>query len=219
MDHCILFAYKLEVEECYTATWRESKYTLIRLSKENRIRRTAFARIIHLMKDDHGIIGTEIFGFDVVSCNSQTDDEKLSTHPGFNFIVQMLNTDITKLEWWMKEGEILSNRKGLLWKYLKDTDPKQMTRAQLIQRVKEWGPSIKEFTELKTAYSFLMAKQDETEHAYKSASSRYENEKKLNEEFTRMLTAKMNECCELKKELIRLRPLTMADFTRQGNKS
>ncbi len=44
----------------------------------------------------------------------------------------------------MKEGDITSNRKGLLWNSLEHADPEKMSKAQLIKRVSEWGPIVKE---------------------------------------------------------------------------
>jgi hypothetical protein len=96
------------------------------------------------LNEDHGIKSTEIFSFDAVSCNSQVQKESLSDHPGFKHIVHVMNTDISSLEVWMKQGDIISNRKGLLWKYLQSTDPEKMTRLQLIKRVYELEPIAKE---------------------------------------------------------------------------
>jgi hypothetical protein len=195
----------LIVEECYTAEWRESKYTLIRLSREHHIRRNALMAKMLELKDVHGIIGTEIFGFESVSCNSQTLDESLFAHPGFKIIVETMNKDISKLESWMRDGNITNNRKGLLWKFMNGTNPDQMTRSQLIQKVKEWGPSIKEYDELKHTHAILLARLSETEAAYTLSKSQYETEKKLNEEFMTKLKDKIKECGELQRELIKFR--------------
>jgi hypothetical protein len=159
------------------------------------------------MNDEHGILGSELFGFDTVSSNSIANDENLHDHPGFKMIVDLMNTDITKLEIWMQEGDLTTNKKGLLWKYTKSTNPAQMTRSQLIQQIKEWGPAIKEFEELKQTHSILLIKHSETEAAYEQMLSRYEMERSLNEEFMEKLKAKIRECGELQRELINLRPM------------
>jgi len=151
------------------------------------------------LKFNHGIIGTEIFGFDTVSCNSLVHDESVFDHPGFKIITDAANKDITKLESWMREGDITNNPKGLLWQHIKDTDPVQMTRTHLIQQVKELRPIAKEHEELKETHAVLLAKLNETEQAYLM-------ERKLNEEFMAKLTAKIEECGQLQKELIRLSP-------------
>lgn len=188
--------------------WRESKYTLIRLEQKYRIRKTTLCKIMKDLNITHGIKGTEIFGFDAVSCNSPTHDESILTHPGFQYMVETMNKDLSGIESWMKEGDIANNRKGLLWKFLKNTDPEKMTRLQLVQRVKEWGPVIKEHEELKHVHSILMAQYAETEREHLLAISRYEAERSLNEEFMQQLKEKIRECGELQRQLIRLRPLS-----------
>ena len=134
----------LVLEECYTIAWRESKYTLIRLSKVHRVRQTALLKIMQLLHERYGIVGTGIFGFDFVASNNQATDESLFAHPGFKLMAEAINKDISVLETWMREGDIVNNRKGLLWKFLDDTPPGNMTRAQLVKRVTEWGPIVRE---------------------------------------------------------------------------
>jgi hypothetical protein len=141
----------LEVDECYTATWRESKYTLIHSNKTFRLRRTALDKIMHQLLAKFQVVETEIFGFDAVSCNSQAEG-KLEDHPGFRIIVEMANKEPVDLEWWMlceaqessQERDLLNYRNGLLWKHIERTNPECMTKVQLIKRVLKWGPIIKE---------------------------------------------------------------------------
>jgi hypothetical protein len=207
MTNTILATCGLIAEECYTATWRESKYTLIRLKKEHRLRRTAVVKIMKQLDDTHGIKGTEIFGFDTVSCNSQTHDESLSDHPGFKLMIDIMNTDISRLEAWTRQGSLVSNKKSLLWKYLENTNPEQMTRIQLINKIKEWGPVVENHEELKNTHAVLLAQHEETRKAYEEMLSRYETERQLNEEFMQQLKDKIKECGELQRELIRIRPM------------
>jgi hypothetical protein len=134
----------LVVEECYTAAWRESKYTLIRLDKSRRVRQTPLYKMMQLLHERHGIVGTGIFGFDIVASNNQANDECLFAHPGFKLMVEAINNDLTALESWMREGDVMNNRRGLLWKFIEDTPPRNMTRAQLVKRVTEWGPIVRE---------------------------------------------------------------------------
>jgi len=136
----------LKVDECYTVSWRESKYTLVHTPKCHRLRRTGVEKIMSLMQSLFQITGSGLFGFDSVSCNSKLDEAtfSLELHPGFRFMVHQLNTSPSNIEWWMKQGDLKTNRKGMLWKYLDDTPPAEMTRAQLIKRVTAWGPIVKE---------------------------------------------------------------------------
>ena len=89
------------------------------------------------MRDEHGIIGNEIFGFESMACNSRQDHQSLDMHPGFKLMVKVLNTNVDDVEAWIREGNIQTCRKGLLWKYIESTDPSRMTRAQLVSRVRE----------------------------------------------------------------------------------
>ena len=145
VDNAMLAHCGLTIDECYTATWRESKYTLIRLRKEHRIRQSGFAKIMKQLQIEFEILGTGIFGFDTISYNSEARDESLRFHPGFKLIVDTLNRDPDNLEWWMLNGDIQSNRKGLLWKHIERTEPSEMTRTQLIQLVRRLSPSVKEY--------------------------------------------------------------------------
>ena len=144
IDHEMLSSSGIIVDECYSVLWRESKYTLFHLARENRVRRSAVVKAMHRMKGSFGIVGSEIFGFDSVSCNAGKNNNALESHPGFKFMVETLNTSSGNLIWWMKEGNVETNRKGLLWKHMDGTDPDQMTKAQLVRLVREWVPSLQQ---------------------------------------------------------------------------
>jgi hypothetical protein len=101
-------------------------------------------KVMDQMLKKYRVIETEVFGFSSVSYNSKEDHTLLEEHPGFKLIIEVMNTNISKLEAWLHEGDLTSNRKGLLWKYLQYTDPEKMTRLQLIKRIYEWEPIVKE---------------------------------------------------------------------------
>ena len=164
-------------------------------------------KIMKELDATHGIKGTEIFGFDTMSCNSQVHEESIFDHPGFKHTIEIMNTNISRLESWILDGDIFSNRKGLLWKYQEGTNPEQMTRTQLITRVKEWGPAAKEYEKLKPEHEILLAKHSDMESAYQNILAYSETERKTNEELMEALKAKMIECRELRKELIGIRPM------------
>ena len=87
---------------------------------------------------EHGIISASIYGFETILSNAKDNKENLESHPGFQKMVEALNTNRETLEWWMDTGDLTSNRKGLLWKYIEDTDVETMTKSQLIKRAREW---------------------------------------------------------------------------------
>jgi hypothetical protein len=146
----------LEVDECYTATWRESKYTLFHLQRKDRLRRSGMDKIMQQIHYSFNIVTTEIFGFDSVSSNSKSDGE-LVDHPGFRIMIEKVNKEPLDLEWWMGCGatDLCENRKGLLWKHIESTDAKKMTNAQLVDRVQKWAPVVKESEELKKVNGML----------------------------------------------------------------
>jgi hypothetical protein len=152
ITHKMLSECGLEVDECYTVSWRESKYTLIHTQRCHRLRRTGMDKIMSKVQSLFQITGSGLFGFDSLSCNSRLDEAgafSLVVHPGFRYMVQELKKSPSRIEWWMTQGDLKTNRKGMLWKYFDDTPPADMTREQLIKRVTAWGPIVKEHEQCK----------------------------------------------------------------------
>jgi hypothetical protein len=156
ITHKILLECGLEVDECYTATWRESKYTLLHLQRMHRLRRSGMDKIMQRIHCNFNIVTSEIFGFDSLSSNSKSDGELLN-HPGFRIMVEKANKEPIDLGWWMSCGaaDLCANRKGLLWKHIESTDARRMTNAQLVERVQKWAPVIQESEELKQMNTML----------------------------------------------------------------
>jgi len=188
----------LIVDECYTVLWRESKYTLFHLSRQNRTRATAIYKMLKNLKEAHGIIDSGLFGFDSVSCNDEVKGERLNDHPGFRHMVHILNENRDGLEWWMQSGDLDSNRKGLLWKHLECTDPSLMTRFQLVQRVRTLGPLVKEVGDLKGLNTTLEGQLRAVEKSAEQAWTSYHKERKCSDDFFDQLRAKIRECHYLK---------------------
>ena len=83
-----------------------------------------------------------------------------------------------------------------------------MTRAQLIQLVQQWSPSMKEYDQLKQHNELLTERLQETENAYRQACASYEMERNQNDQLMQQLITKMRESGYLQKELIRMRPIS-----------
>ena len=64
-------------------------------------------------------------------------------------LVEVLNTRQADLEWWMKSGELTSNKNGLLWKHIEAVPAEKMTKAQLIKRINDWTPIVQGYKNLK----------------------------------------------------------------------
>ena len=140
INHEMLHAAGLIVDQCYTVARRESKYTLIHLPKTKRVRISAINKAMRKLREIHGVIEGGVFGFNSVACNiKNTDDEtSIESHPGFKRLIETLNKNRGDLEWWMGSGDLINNKKGLLWKFIEDSDVETMTKSQLIKRAREW---------------------------------------------------------------------------------
>jgi len=154
ITHEMLLTCGLEVDQCYTATWRESKYTLLHTERRHRLRKTGMEKVMQRLLEEFKIVGTELFGFDSLSCNSRADGG-LEDHPGFRILVEQVNQDPVEIEWWLRDGALHTNRKGLLWKHLEVTDPSLMTRAQLVHRVRTWAPLADKVEDRQAVNTFL----------------------------------------------------------------
>jgi len=131
-------------DECYTAVWRESKYTLFHCAKAERISIEALQQSTKAMEERYRIVfNAAVLGYDALSSNDTSNRESLENHPGFKKIVELLNSGSKDLKWWIHgEKNIHDFRKGLLWKYIDSTDPEKMTHKQLESRVKAWAPIV-----------------------------------------------------------------------------
>ena len=154
---------------------------------------------------NHGIVRSHIFGFDSVSCNAKDGISSLEDHPGFKYMVDRANIAPDDVEQWMSNGELKTNKKGLLWKHIDTTPPSAMTRAQLIKRVTEWGPIVQDYADVKQHTTFLIEMLQETEKAHIEAVNAYEKERLSNDNVMNQLLAKIKECGELQKENNKLR--------------
>ena len=206
LNHEMLSSNGLVIDQCYTVTWRESKYTLIHLPKQNRTRSTAIIKIMHKLNVAYGIITVSILGFDCIASNTKENkDDSLENHPGFKRIIEVLNTDIEMLDWWMEVGDISSNRKGLLWKFIESTEVSLMTKAQLQRKVKEWSPLIKEYKDLKDANTILTTELRSMEEKLTTTERMLCDERNAADDLLKKLLSKIKKCDELEREIDILR--------------
>jgi hypothetical protein len=189
----ILAECNLQCNECYTTTWRESKYTLINLGYPNRKRATGLERAMAKMLSDHGIKGNAIHGYDMLSSNSKSENN-IMEHPGFKRIVQQLNEKKDELRIWMKEEGVMTNKSGILWNFLDIRDPQTMSKAQLIERVHQLSDIKTQHTTLKDAFGAIQA-------AFTAQGRELAKEKTQSHQFFIQLCEQIEECKHLKIEL------------------
>ena len=179
----------MKCDECYTITWRESKYTLIHLKYQNRLRLTQVKKAMVSLNSEHGIISNAIEGYDAFSCNDKAE-EHVTQHPGFERMIELLNTDSSEIRSWLEDGDLLTYKKGLLYKYLQSTDPKKRPRSQMDVQVKKMNALTRENTELKEEIQTLRS----TLTAETTRSDQY---------FQKLMDQK-EECDELRMRLLAL---------------
>ena len=126
----------LSPEECYTVRGRDFKYTLLRLSRYNRVRHNIMDKFLELIEEKFGIIKNQIFGYDSIVGNAVNGD-RIGDHPGFMLMKEQMNHNSDSFVWWIKEGRIESKKSGLLWKFRTDIDPVVMPRSMLIEKAKD----------------------------------------------------------------------------------
>lgn len=185
----------IKCDQCYTITWRESKYTLIHLKHEDRVRSTKLRKIMSHLQESHGIIGSSITGYDMLACNEKDSDENIHNHPGFKKMIEILNGKIDELKWWLANGDIHSNRRGLLWKYIESIEQSKKTRVQLREQISKMAPKIEEYNKLASEHEMLKT-------AYLMKERELASEKTKSQDFFEKLVRSMEECKKLKKRLV-----------------
>ena len=119
---------KLEVDECYTLTQRDLKYTLIHSRK--RATRIFMTNVMIDLDESHGIKRCPLFGYETVSMGNEVEK-----HPGHRLIVEHMNSKSDLLECWMLNGSLQTNTRGILHSFVLTIGENQMTRAQLLNHV------------------------------------------------------------------------------------
>lgn len=184
----MLIDQNVKVDECYTAVWRESKYTLIHCTKTDRIALQALKLAMDNLQKLHGIsLNATILSYEALSSNDSHTGESLEEHPGFKRIVHLLNTKSDDLTWWIAGGNnVFDHRKGMLWKYIETTDPTRMTHGQLAAKVISWRPIVEECENTKRMLEvlnpMLQAKEEEAQHFKEALKQERMITKRLEEE-------------------------------------
>lgn len=147
---------KIQVDQCYTLTQRDLKYTLLHL-KQRAVRSTITSLMCRL-DEKFSIKSSCVFGYSAVSIGSEIDE-----HPGMSLIVQNLNSrdSSSLLECWMAEGNVKDNKRGLLYQYLDGFAIESMNKAQLFNHVKTLNSML---AEAKAKISELESFELELEH-------------------------------------------------------
>ena len=128
----------LRVDECYTLTQRDFKYTLIHV--RTRIVRSTVTSMMLKLGNAYGIRAATIFGYDAVSVGQEVDE-----HPGMRLIEDHCRRESSCLECWTEIGNIRQHSRGLLFYCLPGVALEQMTRLQLMNHVKQLSANMEEY--------------------------------------------------------------------------
>ena len=200
LDRC-----RLEVDECYTIQWRESKYTLIHLRAKQR--GSTISKRISSTQPQFGIIASNILGYESITGNvsqSTDDHQKIDDHPGFQRMVEILNTDPSQIKSWTRTDSPFTNTKGVFWQYLETLPSDQASKTQLKRIIDKWKPMIQELKTIKPAYESVMRRLADREARLDDVTSALQKEQEFRELASMQLSEKRRECAELEKEIIRL---------------
>ena len=118
---------KLDVDECYTLTQRDLKYTLLHLRK--RVVQSTVSSFMCYLDETYGIKSTSVFGYSAISLGAQIDE-----HPGMSLIISALGS--SSLDCWLAEGSIVQHTRGLLHDFLSGMSLESMTKGQMMHHVK-----------------------------------------------------------------------------------
>ena len=121
----------VEIDECYTLTQRDLKYTLIHTV--NRISVYRMKTIFKSFESETGIKGFCVFAYDEICYG-----DGIPEHPGMKLMVENMNTGSPSFEHWLLHGSLESNKRGLLSKYMLSNNLKDMSKSQLLIYIQDY---------------------------------------------------------------------------------
>ena len=141
ITHTMCSEFGVDIDQCYTLSQRDFKYTLIHLVKKTTAMR------IHTMLNGaemkYGIKQNNLFGYDSVTGN----DSELQDHPGMKLMIHHMNRKDTCFESWLLKSDIYTNSKGVMHRFLTTEDIPKLTRSQLEFYTKKVEEKLKEHRE------------------------------------------------------------------------
>jgi hypothetical protein len=99
---------RLVVDECYTATDRANKYTLIHLVKK--VRETAIQKAMKVLEAEMGIVLSGVYGYDSIHSNSADKESAIKKHVLYKWMERSFKGGAPSFECWISPHK---NRKGL----------------------------------------------------------------------------------------------------------
>ena len=126
ITHTMLSSYSaIIVDECYTLSQREFKYTLIH--SQVRVSRWTICNILKDLDKKYGIKSVAVFGYDEISIG-----DSIESHPGLRLMIDHIASKSPLFEYWMQNGSLGTNTRGILYKYLPQSLVEKVTRSQIV---------------------------------------------------------------------------------------
>lgn len=122
------------IDECYTLVQRDVKYTLIHATK--RVTVNTIGRAVAILEQETGMKRVGIFGYSELSSGSG-----IMEHPGMKLMIEHANQESPLFEYWLEHGDIRSYRRGLLNRFLISDDLHLISRAQLLNYIRDFKQS------------------------------------------------------------------------------
>jgi len=117
----------LKIDECYTLSQRDLKYTL--MHSQVRLVRSTISAMLKDVEMTHGIKCSPVFGYDGISMGDEID-----SHPGFKLMVEHMNSKSHLFSYWMSNGSLETNARGLLYRYLPRSSTGTLSKSQLLSQ-------------------------------------------------------------------------------------
>ena len=156
---------KTGVNAIHNATWRESKYTLLSLSRKGRMRGSQVNALVKKLSADHNMVSSEIMGYESITGNVRKSDDSIPLHPGFKLMVDFLQTgkgDGVR-SWTKEKEETHAKRKGYLQRHAGTSDIDAMTKAQLQTTCHALKKIVDETEPIRSTYTTLQVQLDNAE--------------------------------------------------------
>ena len=161
---------RLQVDECYTLAQRDLKYTLLHV--RSRLVRSAFSSMMCKFDETYGIKSMCVFGYNAISIGDEIDE-----HPGMLLIANELNKASPTLQYWMANGDIKENKHGLLYPYLTCVDLPKMTKAQMLNYVRNLKSELAESKHMNTQAESLSIQIEELQRENRILKMRLETQR------------------------------------------
>ena len=121
----------INIDECYTLTQRDLKYTLIHTPK--RITIYSMKNVFRVLEAETGIKGSCVFGYEEICFG-----DGVWEHPGTKLMVEHMNNKSPDFNSWLQNGSLETNKRGLLAKFIISNNLQDMSKTQLLHYIQDY---------------------------------------------------------------------------------